>query len=55
MSVVRGVHEAAREIVPCTAGTVRLAIVAYAPTCGVLMESMVGDICWSGGRRESDG
>ena len=55
MSVVRGVHEAAGKVVPRTARAIRVAVVADAPSGAVLMETMVDDVSWYGGRRESDG
>ena len=55
MCVVRGIHEAARKVVPRPAGAIHFAVVADAPSCAVLMETMVDDVSWYGGRRETDG
>ena len=46
---------AAGKVVPRTARAIHVAVVADAPSGAVLMETMVDDVSWYGGRRESDG
>ena len=55
MGVVDGEGEAAWEVVARSASAVHSAVVAEAPTRGVLMESLIKDVGRCGGRWESNG
>ena len=55
MGVVDGEGEAAWEVVARSTSAVHSAVVAEAPTRGVLMESLIEDVGWCGGRWESNG
>ena len=55
MCVVGGEGEAAWKVVARSASAVHSAVVAEAPTRGVLMESLIEDVGRCGGRWESNG
>ena len=55
MGVVAGEGEAAWKVVARSASAVHFAVIAEAPTRGVLMESLIKDVGRCGGRWESNG